>query len=156
MQEHWLQVLKAFEVLAYLVKDADPDRVELYFTNSDLSSQHKSRPKLLRLLQSVQTKGQGGMELSLSRILDRCIRPGLLNPMLGRIKRGSNIYVLTDGIWNGEDETLCGIDEAIMRIAANMTTRNSIGIQFIQFGDNQIGTRRLQLLDDRLGQKNTM
>jgi hypothetical protein len=156
MQKHWPQVCKAFEVLAYLVKEADPNGMELYFTNSDAFGQQKNRTKLLRLLHSVQTCGQGGLESSLSKILDRCIRPGLLHPLLGRARRGVNIYVFTDGIWHGEDNTLCGIDEAIMRTAAKMTTRNSIGIQFIQFGHNATGTRRLHMLDDGLRGQNIM
>jgi hypothetical protein len=156
MEKHWSQIQKAFEVLAYLVKDADPNGMELYFTNSDASGQQKNRTKLLRLLQSVQIRGQGGLESSLSKILDRCIRPGLLHPLLGRARHSVNIYVFTDGVWNGEDDTLCGIDDAIMRTAAKMTTRNSIGIQFIQFGDNETGTQRLQILDDGLREKNIM
>jgi hypothetical protein len=156
MRKYWPQVQKAFEVLAYLVKDADPNGIELYFTNSSASGQQKNRAKLLRLLQSVQIRGQSGLESSLSKILDRCIRPGLLHPLLGRSRRGVNIYVFTDGVWNGEDDTLCGIDEAIMRTAAKMTTRNSIGIQFIQFGHNATGTRRLRMLDDGLREKDIL
>jgi hypothetical protein len=152
MQGYRSHVRKAFEVLAYLVKDADPDGMELHFTNWDVSGQQKNRAKLLRLLQSVPSKGQGGLESSLSKILDRCIRPGLL----GRARRGVNIYIFTDGIWNREDNSLCGIDEAIMRTAAKMTTRNSIGIQFIQFGNNATGTRRLKMLDDGLKERNSM
>jgi hypothetical protein len=156
MQGHWPQVCKAFEVLAYLVKDADPDGMELHFTNWSVSGQNKNRTRLLRLLQNVRPQGQGGLESSLSKILDHCIRPGLLLHVLGRARRGVNIYVFTDGIWNREDDTLCGIDDAIMRAAAKMTTRNSIGIQFIQFGDNETGTRRLQMLDDGLRERNIM
>jgi hypothetical protein len=43
-----------------------------------------------------------------------------------------------------------------MRIAAKMTTQNSIRIQFIQFGHDDAGTRRLQLVDDGLKEKDIM
>jgi hypothetical protein len=43
-----------------------------------------------------------------------------------------------------------------MRIAAKMTTRNSIRIQFIQFGHNDTSTRQLQLVDDGLKEKDIM
>jgi hypothetical protein len=77
-QEYWSQVRKAFEILARLVKDADPNSMDLLFTNWNVGDRQKNRTKLLRLLDSVQTQGQGGLESAFSEILDRCTRGGLL------------------------------------------------------------------------------
>jgi hypothetical protein len=157
MEEYWPQVRNAFEVLAYLVKAADPDSMELYFTNWGASGQQRNRTKLLRLLQNVRIQGQGGLESSLSEILDRYTRLGILHTNSGRARRSVNIYVLTDGVWNGEESTLCGVDVAIMRTSAKITTtRHGIGIQFIQFGHNATGTRRFEMLDEYLEGEHNM
>lgn len=157
MQEHWAHVRKTFEVLGYVVKHADPDGMELFFTNWTKSDRQKDREKLLRLFDCVKTCGQGGMEITLSKILDKCTRKRPLASIIGPGKdRGVNIYILTDGIWNGEDDSLCGIPEAIKQTVARMNTRYSIGIQFIQFGNNPYGSHRLKRLDDGLEEKNIM
>lgn len=157
MQKHWHQVRQAFEVLAYVVKCADPDGMELYFTNWAKSDRQRDRKRLLRLFDCVKQCGQGGMETALSKILDQCTRERPLASVFGHgSDRGVNIYIFTDGIWDGEDDSLCGIPEAIKRTVKRMNTRYSIGIQFIQFGNNSYGTHRLQTLDDGLKEKNIM
>jgi hypothetical protein len=155
MRTHWRKVRKTFEVLGYLVKKADPDGMELFFTNSDTTGRSRDRDKLLRRFDSVQHRDQGGLESALSEILDRFTDDRSLAHVLRLHKgRAVNIYVLTDGIWEGENESLCGIDDAIRQTVAKMktTTRKMIGIQFIQFGNNATGTRRLRVLDDGLGE----
>jgi hypothetical protein len=155
MQQHWRQVRKAFEALAYIVKCADPNGMELYFTNWTKGGRSRDRRKLMTLFDSVELQGEGSIEPALSTILDECIRENTLTSLVRKKKR-VNIYILTNGIWTGEDDSLCGIDEAIKRTVKKMNTRNSMGIQFIQFGNNPTGTYRLETLDDGLKDQNTM
>ncbi|KAH7393820.1 hypothetical protein DE146DRAFT_616618 [Phaeosphaeria sp. MPI-PUGE-AT-0046c] len=157
MQQHWPQVRKAFEALGYIVKCADPDGMELYFTNWNRGGRSRDRRKLLQLFQSVKLQGEGSIEPALSKILDEYTRDNPFTALV-RKRRRVNIYILTDGIWTGEDGSLCGIDEAIKRTVKEkkMNTRNSMGIQFIQFGNNPTGTYRLNTLDDGLKDQDTI
>lgn len=151
MKEYWPQVRKTFEVLGYIVKCAGPNGIELFFTDSKGCYRHKDRKRLLRHFDAVQLRRQGDMGPALSRILDQCMKSRPWEAIGIQHKSAVNIYVLTDGVWNGEDGSLCGIPDAIKQTVEKMATKNSIGIQFIQFGHNQTGTRRLETLDDGLG-----
>jgi hypothetical protein len=61
-----------------------------------------------------------------------------------------SIYVLTEGKWHGNDDSLCGIPDLIARVTSKMDSRGKLGVQFIQFGKDLVGTRRLRELDDGL------
>ena len=57
-----------------------------------------------------------------------------------------NIYVLTDGSW--EDASVKQtIRDTVSRLTTLAVPQMHFGIQFIQFGDHPLGTRRLEELD---------
>ncbi|KAL5113929.1 hypothetical protein ACEQ8H_008178 [Pleosporales sp. CAS-2024a] len=147
MSSHWTQAQTVLKVLCWLVKHADRDGIELHFTNSRAHGRSKKCKELVRLF--CKPSGQGGMEAILSKILEKHTKRRLSDALFGRHRRSINIYVLTDGVWEGEGETLCGVDDAIGGTIQKkeMTIRHSIGLQFIQFGDNKFGTTRLEQLD---------
>jgi hypothetical protein len=153
MKPHRKQVEDTFEALAYLVKRLDHDGMDLQFTMSPDSGHSRHREALLAKLRNVSYDGKSCMELTLGRALSvesnkqRWSASSFLNRENNWAK---SIYILTDGKWHGEDDSLCGIPELIAQITKKMDNRVKLGIQFIQFGNDLIGTWRLKELDDGL------
>jgi hypothetical protein len=149
MAPHKSEVRRALGSLGYLVKKFDPDGIEVFFSRSSRTSRHKDRAVLFALFDSVAFQGNGGMETTLAKILDKCTEPSFLSSIFkGKKAWGVSIYVLTDGVWGCQNECLCGIPDIIKHTVAKMNNRAKLGIQFIQFGDDPVGTWRLQELDD--------
>jgi hypothetical protein len=108
MKPYWLRVRKVLEVLGYLVKRADPDGMELHFTNSGETCTNRNREKLLSLFDKIKLRDQCSPSRALSDILKKCTKRsiasvlGLEDTILDiSIINGVNIYVLTDGVWDG-------------------------------------------------------
>jgi len=108
MCDHWDEVITLFGVLAYIVKDSDPDGIELFFINS--SEHHKARTttNLLAHLKQKRPEGTSDIKIKLALILqnymaklhDEAIprsRWSTLRP--SRAVRPLNLYIFTDGIW---------------------------------------------------------
>jgi hypothetical protein len=159
MMPYWDEVKRTFEVLAYLVKDKDPDGIELRFTNSTkLHGRNKNRKPLMKMLNTAKLDGgQCVIGLTLGSILkdlsSESANDLLTLPFRWRKKKyGVNIYVLTDGIWEDGEEWLEEIVEPIKKLVDKGMRKEQMGIQFIQFGGDAEGTRRFQILDDGLRQ----
>ena len=158
MKDHWGNVKRTFSTLAYLVKRMDPDGIEIRFTNARLSTKARSKDRdgLLALFESVLPKGQSDIALSLGTRILRAYEPkpyknpNKLSSLLRKPKWGVNVYVLTDGVWGEGDAWLDGVVEPIKYLLSKGMALNEMGIQFIQFGDDKEGTRRLTMLDNEL------
>jgi hypothetical protein len=149
MAQYRSEVKRTLGSLGYLVKKFDPDGIEVYFSRSSKTARHNDRARLLALFDTVPFQGEGGMETTLAKILDKCTEPSLLSSMFKRKKSwGVSIYVLTDGVWGCQEECLCKIPNTIKTTVAKMKNRVKLGIQFIQFGKDPVGTWRLHQLDD--------
>lgn len=164
--QHWDKVVETVYALGYLVKSADPDGVELFLTSRP-SKVKRGAPKeigsLVRFLREQSQQAQIGncnMENSLSPILEH-VKSGLKNSKIPKLfqrsRRGTNVYILTDAIWEGGTRIQCGVEEPITGLVNTMRalgkTRTTVALQFIQFGDNEVGKQRLQYLDDTLGKE---
>jgi hypothetical protein len=172
MTAHWIHLVAVFEILAYLVKSADPDGIDLLFTMS--SEKHNSRKRFpfgknasSRLTKVVHDKrghlqGVCDMSWKLRDILDpynnslrnqhHLRKTG--NPQAPHKDiRPLNLYVLTDGEWSPE----CDADRVIKSLVGTLAELDcdpkQVGIQFISFGHNEAGLERLKHLDDDLGQE---
>jgi hypothetical protein len=105
------------------------------------------------------------MKFALGNVIER-FRKGLNNttvesrsklsflPRKSKKNQGLSIYVLTDGAWQDSPGPVCGVEEPI-RILTKTLTENrqldtKVGIQFIRFGNDQLGERRLEILDSQL------
>jgi hypothetical protein len=147
--------------LAYLVKRKDPDGIEVHFTsNPSNKCRNKDRKPLLAHLNTIIPSGQWNIGCTLGQILSDYDwtfppeRKGLLT-WRGKTRKkmkkwGVNIYVFTDGVWEEGDGWLADIVESINKLLDGGVEPRRIGIQFIQFGNDQEGTQRLKLLDDGL------
>jgi hypothetical protein len=143
MKQYRHEVRDTFEGLAYLVKRFDLDGIDLSFTTSSEQCHGQHRTEMLERLANIQYRGDGQMELILGRILGDSNNTvwRKARQLLGRKNNwGKSIYVLTDGRWFGDDESLCGIPELIQRVVSKLDAGAKLGIQFIQFGDDPIGS----------------
>jgi hypothetical protein len=169
MKPHWPQVLHVFDVLAYIVKHEDPDKMEIYFTNSKNHARGKNRHDFYNMLDNINTTGKCNMKLSLDRIVESWLaeyekskkdskRRAIASMFHShKPKNGVNIYVLTDGIWQTKPHSLGGVDEMIKKVVKRLNDKamaaDYIGIQFIRFGNDKYGIERLEKLDRDLGRR---
>ncbi|CAI6340153.1 unnamed protein product [Periconia digitata] len=166
MDTHWNNVLDTFGALAYLVKSKDPDGIEIRYTsNPTYYDRNKDRKPLFQKLSRSTRGGNCDIGLTLGRVLKELGPDGSKN-LLSRLglhksnykpkKWGVNIYIFTDGIWQDGDGWVDRIVQAMKRLEDQGMEKGQLGIQFIQFGDNAEGTRRLKILDDELRQYGVM
>lgn len=154
MKIHWKNVLRVFMTLAYLIKDKDPDGLEIRTTmDPSFKKRHKYRRPLHNALLSHRLGGQCNISHTLSQILRGLLEEDTkstrrLNFLPRKPKHGTNIYIFTDGVWEEGDEGLKNIAESIERLVDRGMQRDQLGIQFIQFGSDRTGNSRLQTLDD--------
>jgi len=166
MSPHWNDVIPVFEILAYIVKSADPDGIDLYFTMTDEVYNNKRSTflrksavsKLVSTVEARRTKLRGSSNITWR--LDSILEPYITklrnghNLRTGGVVRPLNLYILTDGVWEDKvDASGCikGIVEKLKEFGYRQDS-NQIGIQFISYGKDQKGLKRLQDLDDNLGQ----
>lgn len=157
MQPHWEEVINVFAALAYLVKNMDPDGMDVQFINS---CQHdcrgKDRKDLIKKFRRVIPSGQCPMGFALHKILPTYY-PGQTSRRSSWLSKsakeqpGVNIYILTDGVWSEGQECLSTVQEHIRQLACRLGEAGKlehVGIQFIRFGNDEIGRQRLDTLDD--------
>jgi hypothetical protein len=151
MKSHEAEVKRILEILAYLVKDSDPDGLDLYFTCSKRKFREKDPVKLVSKFASNIPGGLTEIRRSLSLIIDNYIKGFDRNKLrkLFRPIRSLNIYVLTDGIWQPNTDLTPPIQRLVQKL--NDNGKYQVGIQFISFGNNVEALKRLDELDDKLG-----
>lgn len=164
--QHWGRVVEVLHALGYLVKSADPDGVELFLTSCPTERKKSGGKEITSLVRSLADHrktphvGICNMENSLGPVLEH-VKNSLKSQkrprILQRNRRGTNVYILTDAIWEGGAEVTCGVEEPIKSLRKAMIdmdkTRATVALQFIQFGDNALGEERLRYLDDTLGKE---
>lgn len=164
-KHHWAQVVDAVQALGYLVKHADPDGVELFYTSRPRKAKKSGGKEITSLVRSLEEHGRKppegpcNMEHSLGPILEHA-KNSLTKGSLFRQqtnRRDINVYILTDAIWEGGTDVCCGVEEPIKSLSKTMQdlgkNRTSVALQFIQFGDDALGEQRLRYLDDTLGKQ---
>lgn len=163
MLDHWNDVESVFEVLAKIVKSADPDGIDLHFTMSDevYNSKNKwgvnSSSKLVGHVRDRRRKIRGSVNITYR--LDAILGPYIAKltnayPRGGTV-RPLNLYVLTDGVWEPECDPSSAVKNLVDKLRRFGYSKDSkqVGIQFISFGKNTEGLKRLSDLDDNLGQE---
>lgn len=172
--QHWTAVCRTFEALSYLTKAADPNGIELVLTSNPTEKKKIGKDKTQKLVQflkeqqtSVRT-GACSMEQSLGTIFED-IKDGLRGTNSARRfssflpvsreptqARGVNVYIFTNGVWEGGKEVQCGVEGPITTLIQQMQEVNKdrtyVALQFIQFGSDELGGERLNYLDNKLGQ----
>jgi len=153
MRQHWPQVLRVLGVLAYITKEKDPNKLELYFTMKAGRSSGSSSTGLVAVARTRKATDKAtGLSDLYPRIRD------IFSEYKNNLKRKSflgtssrrpmSLYVLTDGNWQPQRDTEVCIAELVG--ALDKSDQYQVGIEFIRFGNDPDGTARLEHLDDGL------
>jgi len=143
MKDHRDHLTKLTDLLVYILKQYDPNGVEMRLSVSGKSDISRNSTALVKLL------GQGSFKetCNMSYVLHQ-----ILNPYQDKVRQGwrplpMNIYILTDGIWQPN----CDVEDQIKLFVKFLKDSGfgpyQVGIQFIRFGEDPDGTRRLEELD---------
>lgn len=151
MDRHQSQVLRLFNVLAFFTCKADPDGVDLWFTQSRVRQRHSKKHKdLFATANTVRYSGKTDIRLTLGLILEsyksRLSKyPNTVRPL--------SIYVLTDGLWEAGNDAASLITEMTAAMTQLQVPGGKIGIQFVRFGKDMEAAMRLSHLDNLGKQK---
>lgn len=153
MTEHWPSVCKVFEALSYILKEPDKDGLDLYFTISQ--NFEKGITKTSKLLQVVEAQKQRrqsttDINIRLMTILDAYKSKLDKKGLFGRPPKPLSLYIFTNGIWEDKVTAEGPIRNTVQKLQDLRKDRQQIGIQFISFGNDPVGLRRLRYLDDGL------
>jgi hypothetical protein len=138
------------ELLASTVQNGDGDGVELYFTNSREWIAPRTSSQLSRLARSIIPWGSTEISRTLGKVLNNYEARICLNKRYrdkaraSKVTRPLTVYVLTDGIWAGGGEPpevqILSLVELLKEYGL---PREQIGLQFISFGKDPEGLKRL-------------
>jgi hypothetical protein len=160
MNKHWGDVKSLLYVLAYLVKELDDDGLDISFTISPQEKKFNHASKAVAYLDAMHPKGFANINVRLSKLLTKYVND-LEHPPRNRfglrtrqdsIKRLS-LYIFTDGIWQPGCDGVQPIEALIEKLTALQLPKEQVGIQFIRFGNNEEGIKRLEYLDSGLRKK---
>jgi hypothetical protein len=148
-----------FYVLAYLLKDSDPDGMDLLYTLSPEKQKSKKPDRLREHLRTVSCGGRTDISLRLSAILREYAENLQVQAKPQRIfgisrkkkqTRPMNLYIFTDAVWQPHCDAAKPVKTLIRKLDELGFPEYQVGIQFIQFGQNQEGINRLEHLDSGL------
>ena len=154
MDAHWSQVKRVFGLLSYMVRDCDPNGLDLYFTNTSKTFKSRNMSTLMGELGTRTPKGLPDMRSRFGDIIEK-YRSKFGKRKLKSLFRESDprklsLYVLTDGVWQPKIDLTTTIRTLVSSLEDHKLTNKQIGIQFIRFGNDTNGINRLQELDSSL------
>lgn len=161
MVQHRDQVRRVLELLSYMTQSYDPDGLDLCFSTESGKHKPKDNEQMLRYFDERPAHGLPDMRERFASIIEqyqarfgkRNILSKLLHfdstPTIG--PRRLTLYVLTDGVWQPGCTLVTEIKRLVSLLQEHRLPNKHIGIQFIRFGNNAEGKRRLQKLDSGLG-----
>lgn len=157
MNKHWGDVKSLLYVLAYLVKELDDDGFDISFTISSQEKNFNHASKAVAYLDAVLPKGIANINVRLSKLLMKYVNDLEKPPRyrLGLRTRQTStkplsLYIFTDGIWQPGCDGVPPIEALIVKLTALKLPKEQVGIQFIRFGNNEEGIKRLEYLDSGL------
>ncbi|KAI9150717.1 Mitogen-activated protein kinase kinase [Paramyrothecium foliicola] len=133
MQSHKVEVLRFVRSLSYLVKELDPDGLQVLRTsNPQRKETCRTATRAFEVVERTFLEGRSG-------------------------SKPTTIIIFTDGVWNPSVDGLCGVDgpieQCIQTMKHHAVDRPYVSLQFLRFGTQSIGERRLRSLDDDLKTK---
>jgi len=172
MEPHWEDVKKTTRALSYIARNIDPDGFEIHMTNTSGHTKQMKDDKLfgergfLEAHRPQNKHGRCRMEKRLSDILPRVIKKAAKRSNMRKLwshkVEGINVYVLTDGVWepaaksglrNEAAKVEHSIENAVACLKSLNLPRVFLSIQFIRFGNDKTGERRMRWLDDDIEAK---
>ncbi|KAF5549962.1 serine threonine kinase [Fusarium napiforme] len=149
MEQHKPKAMRTARVISYVAKIADDNGMEVFAASETTKKPATctSSGKVEKAIKKMKTvKGKCNMQKCLYDILNRVLVPGQFRP--------TSIYIYTDGVWEpGEDGTKHSISRAIRFLDRHGYNSSALMFQFIRFGNDPIGTERLDYLDNQCKQQ---
>ena len=158
MINEWDEMCELFGILAYLVKNSNPDGIDMYFAMPAIRYHDRNTSKLVDIAKSRKSQLQSKSNINrclenilmeYNRKLERQIdlrRVRLSDAPIEDLKPLS-VYVFTNANWTERS----GPEPAITRIVDSLVAMNlpasQVGIQFISFGSNEEHLQRLKEYD---------
>lgn len=135
------KVIKTASVISYVTKEADKDGMDLYFASDTVNAKKcasstdvESEVKKMKIVD-----GTCDMQNCLLNVLEPVLVPNM---------RPTSIYVFTDAIWEPENSLDAIIRMCIEHLVKTKERPSTLMLQFIQFGEDEHGTKLLHHLDD--------
>jgi hypothetical protein len=172
MSSYWDELLQLYSPMIYMIKKKklDPNGSEIRFIMSEQSKEHQDTTPMINLVKNRRgyLSGQSNLAHRLEEVVETYRKKLQTSPMT---TRPISLYIFTDGKWQpGDtppendavasqrlvdyDKTLQDVAKAIKRLVEYLERQGHpekmAGIQFIQFGNDPIGTERLHWLDEDL------
>ncbi|KAL8908992.1 MAG: hypothetical protein Q9171_005222 [Xanthocarpia ochracea] len=155
------QVEEVVELLSTLTQPYDPDGLDLYLTTESSKLRPKTPEKFLQYLRARPANGFPDFRQRFAKIIENYqskfgksnYRKKLMHPNStpSRNPRPLSLYVLTDGVWDPKCTLITEIQNLVALLQENKLPNKYVGIQFIRFGNDREGKKRLKKLDAKLG-----
>ena len=160
MRHHRDEAKMVIELLWSMVAKHDPDGPDLYVTTDMKQLKPGSDSRMLQELDKRPSRDAPDMRHCFAQIIEKYQNRFGKRNYLARLShprttpakgpRKLSLYVLTDGVWQTKTDLRQVIRTLVNHLIQNKLTNKQIGIQFIRFGDNPRGMRRLRKLDTEL------
>lgn len=168
MQPYEDDVLLFVHQLGYLVKQLDSNGLQVLMTSDPghqetcKTSTHiknfvnsKFRSGLVSCnMENTLKQAFHGVYNALPRLVPAGNKETIVNLVLHGKTKPFTILVFTDGVWDGREQGLSGADRPIEKCIRMMkdhgVDKTDVAIQFVRFGDSEMGKRRLKFLDNGL------
>lgn len=156
MKDYATECYEAFKGLSYIAKLIDHDGIELCFS-SDPKKIHK-KMGTARLLNKFpdQKWDQIAFEDKFGVFIDDHVIPRLSSKfpkiIRGRPLKRLSIFVFTDGRWGQDQEAAGGVENPVRNLIDKIKQmgldRTQVMLQFIRFGNDEVGKLYLSYLDN--------
>lgn len=159
MEVYRPQVRKVLELLSYMLGPTDPDGLDMYFTThpkklkpgnsyamlTEFDKRHATRfsdirQRFANILEDYQKR------FGKRNVFSRLRHP---NSTPSKGPRKYTLYVLTDGAWHQSVTLTDEMRTLVKHLTDHNIPNKHIGIQFIRFGNDPQGIRRLKRLDSK-------
>src|SRR5436190_1803367 len=160
MYQHWENAVKLFSLLAYMVKEADPDGLDLYFTISTIGSEDHIKKRhtsdLVEAALGRRCEEMSDITIQLGHVLHKYQTKLRKHADASRLKFGQTqpvrpmtVYIFTDGLWKPDCDPTRLILELVETLDRTIWAGGrQLGVQFIQFGHDPWVTDKLDKLDN--------
>jgi hypothetical protein len=139
-------------IIAYMIKPFDNDGLDLYFADSTAKQNGATSSKLVQFVaeRTREDFGLTNMSFRLEQIQHEYTSKIRSDSEKGKSTRGLNVYIFTDARWLPSCDIVPAIDKMVGTLVANKLPEHHIGLQFVSFGNDVEGLKRLQLVDNYL------
>lgn len=157
MDRHWNEVQELCSILAYMVKEKNPNGFDLYFTVSQKQYNFKHATELEKVFGKKTLTGETDIKAQLSNIItafEARLRPPTSNNRFQRSPQSHesitpmSLYILTNALWEAHSDPAIPINFLVKKLTQNELHNHHFMIQFIHFGT--AGKEVLKRLDSGL------